>query len=293
MAANNLTYQFKTANALIKLIVINVAAFLVFSIIPWVFQINNYIFQEWFVLKANLGELIIQPWSLITYSFLHDGLWHILGNMLFLYYFGRIVLNLFKEKRLMTIYFLGVLAGAVVFVLAYNLFPVFQNSQGFLIGASAGVMAVVIFVATYTPNAEIRIFFFNVKLWQVGVFMVLLDLLRLSGSLNAGGLLSHMGGAVFGYTYAQQLAKGDDIGLWWENLLATVSGYFTKSEKKSKMKTVYRNTARNKSTTTSSSLSKSEKQKQIDAILDKISKSGYESLSKAEKDFLFQSGKEN
>ena len=298
MAANSLYTQYKTANIAIKLIVINVAVFLFFTLTNWILQSPGVGLESWFVLPSNLPKLITQPWGLITYAFLHGGFWHILWNMVFLYVFSQYVLNLFTEKRLLTLYFLGGISGGVLFVAAYNLFPVFSNNLGYLMGASAAVNAIIVFIATYSPNSPIRIFIFNLKLWHVGAFVVLRDLLTLDISDKAGGLIAHLGGAAFGYIYAQQLAKGNDIGLWWERIMDKVISFFSgtttkrKGDKRSrsKMRTVHKK----KTTTTSSKrrLDKTEQQQKIDAILDKISKSGYDSLSKAEKDFLFKAGKE-
>ena len=298
MAANSLYTQYKTANIAIKLIVINVAVFLFFTLTNWILQSPGVGLESWFVLPSNLPKLITQPWGLITYAFLHGGFWHILWNMVFLYVFSQYVLNLFTEKRLLTLYFLGGISGGVLFVAAYNLFPVFSNDLGYLMGASAAVNAIIVFIATYSPNSPIRIFIFNLKLWHVGAFVVLRDLLTLDISDKAGGLIAHLGGAAFGYIYAQQLAKGNDIGLWWERIMDKVISFFSgtttkrKGDKRSrsKMRTVHKK----KTTTTSSKrrLDKTEQQQKIDAILDKISKSGYDSLSKAEKDFLFKAGKE-
>lgn len=297
MAGPSLSYQYKTANIVVKLIVINVLVWIGFMLLEWMLN-SGSIFSQWFSLPTDLSRLLIQPWSLLTYAFLHAGFWHIFWNMLILYWFGQIVLNLFTEKRFLTIYLLGALAGGVLFVLAYNLFPVLITSSAYLVGASAAVRAIMIFIAAYTPNTEVRVIFFNVKLWHIGVFVVLTDLIQIPSSGNAGGLLAHVGGAIFGYVYAQQLSKGNDIGLWWERLADGVVNLFKskpKSAKKANMKTVYKNQASvQKSTYRSGSrVSKNEQQAQIDAILDKISKSGYDSLSKAEKDFLFKAGKDN
>ena len=297
MAGPSLSYQYKTANIVVKLIVINVLVWIGFMLLEWMLN-SGSIFSQWFSLPTDLSRLLIQPWSLLTYAFLHGGFWHIFWNMLILYWFGQIVLNLFTEKRFLTIYLLGALAGGVLFVLAYNLFPVLITSSAYLVGASAAVRAIMIFIAAYTPNTEVRVIFFNVKLWHIGVFVVLTDLIQIPSSGNAGGLLAHVGGAIFGYVYAQQLSKGNDIGLWWERLADGVVNLFKskpKSAKKANMKTVYKNQASvQKSTYRSGSrVSKNEQQAQIDAILDKISKSGYDSLSKAEKDFLFKAGKDN
>ncbi|MEE3148303.1 MAG: rhomboid family intramembrane serine protease, partial [Bacteroidota bacterium] len=286
MAGPSLSYQYKTANIVVKLIVINVLVRIGFMLLEWMLN-SGSIFSQWFSLPTDLSRLLIQPWSLLTYAFLHAGFWHIFWNMLILYWFGQIVLNLFTEKRFLTIYLLGALAGGVLFVLAYNLFPVLITSSAYLVGASAAVRAIMIFIAAYTPNTEVRVIFFNVKLWHIGVFVVLTDLIQIPSSGNAGGLLAHVGGAIFGYVYAQQLSKGNDIGLWWERLADGVVNLFKskpKSAKKANMKTVYKNqtSAQKRTYRSGSRVSKNEQQAQIDAILDKISKSGYDSLSKAE-----------
>ncbi|WP_299769893.1 rhomboid family intramembrane serine protease [uncultured Dokdonia sp.] len=297
MAANSFLNQFKTANIAIKLIVINVAVFLIFNILPWLVQIDNGVLTRYFVLPTDLMRFIQQPWSVITYAFLHSGFLHILFNMLFLYVFSKFILNLFTEKRFLTIYLLGGIVGGLTFVLVYLLLPAFKGNS-VLLGASAAVNAIIIFIATYSPNTPIRIFMFNLKLWHIAAFVVLRDLLTLDSSSNAGGLISHLGGAAFGYIYAMQLAKGNDIGLWFEKIMDTVAGWFSSKPKtkNARMRTVHRKTkkAPPKSTKTRQTpVSKSEQQQQIDAILDKISKSGYDSLSKAEKDFLFKAGKDN
>ena len=297
MAANSFINQYKTANIAIKLIVINVVVYLLFNLLPWIVQIDNSVLTRYFVLPTELSRLITQPWSILTYAFLHGGFLHILFNMLFLYVFSKFVLNLFTEKRFLTIYLLGGIFGGLTYIIAYHLLPAFEGN-GILLGASAAVNAIIIFIATYSPNTPIRFFVFNLKLWHIAAFVVLRDLLTLDSSSNAGGLVSHLGGAAFGYIYAMQLAKGNDIGLWFEKLMDTVASWFSSKPKtkKAKMRTVHRKT---KKTTTKStktkqrSVTKSEQQQQIDAILDKISKSGYDSLSKAEKDFLFKAGKDN
>ncbi|RMB63987.1 rhomboid family intramembrane serine protease [Dokdonia sinensis] len=293
MASPSLAYQFKTANIAIKLIVINVAVFLLFNLIPWIIQIDNVVLTQWFFLPSDLGSFITQPWGLLTYNFLHRDVWHLLWNMLYLYIFSRFILNLFTDKRLLTVYLLGGMVGGLLFVAAYNLLPAFQG-KGYLIGASAAVNAIIVFIAAYTPHQTIRIIMFNVKLWHIAAVLVLIDLLSLPTSGNAGGLMAHLGGAAFGYIYAKQLAKGNDIGEWFERIMDSVASMFSgkPKEKKSRMRTVHRNTKAPSKPTAKKTEGKSAQQQQIDAILDKISKSGYESLSKAEKDFLFKAGKD-
>ncbi|WP_062060799.1 rhomboid family intramembrane serine protease [Aquimarina longa] len=296
MAANNLLYQFKTASIAIKLIVINTALFLFATLGSWMFKTTPGVLMEWFVLPAALDAFIVQVWGVVTYSFLHFGFGHIFWNMLMLYWFGRYVLNLFTEKRFLTIYLLGGICGGLLFVLAYNVLPVLSGKSGYLLGASAAVLAIVIFIASYTPNAEVRIFMFTVKLWQIGVFMVLLDLIQLPNQSpttgNAGGMIAHIGGAIFGYAYAVQLKKGKDIGAWFEKLMDELINLF-KPKKKSPLRTVHKSKTTTKTTErTTTSTANQPNQKQIDAILDKISKSGYDSLTKQEKDFLFKAGRE-
>ena len=288
--ANNLTYQFKTASILLKLIIINAAIFLTIYLASFLFGVPQKQLVEWFVLPDDIGSLIVQPWSLFTYSFLHFGVWHLVFNMIWLYWFGKIVLNLFNAKRFLTIYLLGGFFGGLFYVIAYNLFPVFTNASGHLIGASGAVMAIMVFIATYSPNTEVRIFSFTIKLWQIALFFILLDLVQIPTSGNAGGLLAHVGGAVFGYIYAVQLVKGNDIGKWFEKILDWFSNLF-KSRTQKPFKKVHR-TSHPKASPPTSKADKSAHQLKVDGILYKIGKSGYESLTKAEKDFLFNAGKE-
>ena len=289
--ANNLTYQYKTANVVVKLIVINAVLFLLLHLGSFFFSVSNVYLSRWFVLTDDFYTILIHPWSLITYSFLHFGFFHILFNMIWLYWFGQFVLNLFTGKRLLTVYLLGAIFGGLLFMLSYNLFPVFEMERGFLIGASGAVTAIMIFIATYTPNTEVRIFTFTLKLWHIALFLFLLDLVRIPTSGNAGGLMAHVGGAGFGYLYAVQLAKGNDIGKWFENIMDAVANFFKPSTKRP-FKTVHRTTQR-AAPRSKSKESKSDYQKKVDGILDKIGNSGYDSLTKEEKDFLFKAGKED
>ena len=174
---------------------------------------------------------------------------------------------------------------------SYNFFPVFSENRGYLIGASGAVTAIMVFIATYTPNTEVRILTFTIKLWHIALVLFLLDLVRIPSSGNAGGLMAHVGGAIFGFVYATQLAKGNDIGKWFENFMDWIANLFKPRQKKP-FKTVHR-TTQPASQRSKPKDPKSDHQKKIDGILDKIGKSGYESLTKEEKDFLFKAGKED
>jgi len=287
MQGQNVLYKFKTLNIANKLIVINIAVFLLFFIASFLFNTSSEVLMQWFVLPEEPIEVLKQPWSLLTYSFLHGGFMHILFNMIWLNFFSKFILNLFSEKRFLTVYLLGALYGGLLFVTAYNVFPVFQSKAGYLLGASASVSALMVFAATYSPNISFRFFMVTIKLWQLAVGLFLLDLFRLGSGTNPGGMLSHIGGAVFGYLYAVQLAKGNDIGLWFEKIVASLANLF-KTRKNTPFRKVHKtskNTTKKKTTSV-----KDERQIKIDGILDKIGKSGYESLTKQEKDFLFKAG---
>lgn len=287
MQGQDLLYKFKTLNIANKLIVINIAVFLLFFIASFLFNSSSEALMQWFVLPEEPIEFLKQPWSLLSYSFLHGGFLHILFNMIWLNFFSKFVLNLFSEKRFLTVYLLGALYGGLLFVTAYNVFPVFQSKAGYLIGASASVSALMVFAATYSPNISFRFFMVTIKLWQLAVGLFLLDLFRLGSGTNPGGMLSHIGGAVFGYLYAVQLAKGNDIGLWFEKIVTILANMF-KTRKSTPFRKVHKtpkNSFKRKATGV-----KDERQIKIDGILDKIGKSGYESLTKQEKDFLFKAG---
>ena len=287
MASGGLQYNFARLNIAEKLIVINVLVFILDGLSK---ALLGYSVSHWFHLPKDIMEFFGQPWSLVTYSFFHGGLGHIFWNMLMLYFTGRIFLNLFDNQRFLNVYFLGVIVGGVVFLLSYNVFPTLLDTNTALIGASAGVTAVLIFICAYIPNQEVRVFFFNVKLWYVGVFFVLVDLVQIPYGGNIGGRLAHLGGALIGYVYARELLHGRDIGSGFSKFGKTIVQLFKPREKKAPMKTVYRKHDGQKK---ARDYDKEARQRRIDGILDKISKSGYESLSKAEKDFLFKAGKED
>lgn len=292
MANPSLAYRYSTANIAVKLIVINVAVYIVFNFIPWITGINFFPLEKYFVLPNTTFDFIQQPWSVLTYSFLHAGFRHLLWNMVGLYFISRFILNLFTERKLLTIYLLGAMAGGLLFYALSNTIPVL-GGKSYLVGASAAVSAILVFIGSYTPNAEVRIFVFNIKLWHIAAAYVVVNVLALPSSDNTGGLIAHLGGAAFGYIYARQLLQGKDIGEWFEKLMDTVASWFSKSpkQKSTPLRTVHKK-SKQKATSTAG-FTKSQQQQKIDTILDKISKSGYESLSKAEKDFLFKAGKED
>lgn len=295
-AADKIRDKFRTATVVEKLIAINILVFIlfyVFKTVAYLFQFPSDSLLEWVVFPKEPEEFIFKPWSIITYSFFHSGIWHILSNMLILYYAGIYFLSFFSPKKLLTFYFMGVIIGATIYMLSYNLFPAFaQTGKSYLLGASAGVMAVLVGIATHVPNLKIRLLFLgSIKFWYIAAFLVVLDIIQIPLG-NAGGHIAHLGGALFGYVYASQLKKGNDIASGFENFIA---GLFESDKKqKPRMRTVYKKTNKTKSKVKSSfKNNKTEEQQRIDAILDKISKSGYDSLTKQEKDYLFNAGKDH
>tara|TARA_B100001059_G_scaffold35682_1_gene28833 strand:- start:7745 stop:8617 length:873 start_codon:yes stop_codon:yes gene_type:complete len=283
-----LSIRIHQLNSAEKLILINVVCFVLPMLIKTVlflFNISSTNFTNWFELSASWIDLPTKPWSIITYSFLHSGFFHLFWNMYLLFFSSKLFLNLFPSNTFFNVYFLGVVVGGITFILSYTFFPVFQNSSPVMIGASAGVMAVFIFMSTYSPDLEIRLILFNVKLRYLGIAFLLLDIVQIPYG-NAGGHLAHLGGAILGFYYVKQLKNGKDIGKPFKNFIDKIMNIFLR---KPKMRTVYK---REKSQKINKKVSDAgEKQKRIDGILDKISISGYESLTQAEKDFLFKVGK--
>ena len=285
---DQLRYRLQQMNEAEKLILVNVICFvlpLFLKTILYLFNIPSDVMIGWFELSAEWSDLLFKPWTILTYSFMHSGFFHLFWNMYLLYFASRLFLNLFSPRTFFNVYFLGVLLGGLTFMLSYSVFPAFQYASPIMVGASAGVMAVLIFMATYSPDLEVRIIFFNVKLRYLGIAFVLLDVIQIPYG-NAGGHLAHLGGAALGYLYVKRLDQGVDIGLPFENFTNRVLNLF---KKQSKLKTVHKRKA--SSNSKKKVTTQEVDQSKIDSILDKISKSGYDSLTQKEKDFLFQAGK--
>ncbi|WP_299060005.1 rhomboid family intramembrane serine protease [uncultured Polaribacter sp.] len=279
---DNLKYKYKSGNIIEKLIYINIGVFL-FTLILKVFSglyksKQNFVF-EWFSLDNNLNIFISRPWSIISYGFLHADFIHLLFNMITLYFIGNLFVEYFTQKQALSFYILGTLFGGLFFILSQNYFPLFDGDSSRLVGASAGVSAIFIGIVTYMPNYQIKIPLLGfLKLWHLAVIWLAFDFIGLIGN-NAGGSFSHLGGSLLGFLYVRQ-ASNRQI-----NFSEMFSSIFQKKEKK--LKTVY-NSNKTKNT---KSKPNNLNQKQIDQILDKISKSGYDTLTKQEKEFLFKQGK--
>lgn len=268
-----------------RLIAIQVALFAIFGIL----SLTGISLHTYFELSSSLSAFLFKPWSLVTYAFLHHDLWHLIFNMLWLYYAGQFFLNFFDFERLFTLFLLGVVFAGLTYLAAYNVIPSFSTINSAMVGSSAGVMAVLIFMATYSPNQPIQLLFFRLKLWHLGVFFVLIDLLQLTSGVNFGGRLAHLTGAGIGYFSASQLLKGNDVTEGFQRLVSRLLNSSSETSSRPR-KSPFSFTVHKGASTSSKKRNPPTDQERIDAILDKISASGYDSLSADEKAFLFKKG---
>ena len=284
--------SFKEGSALTRLIYINLAVFLLFRLSHVLFYLGGSgdFFQgwvlEWFALPANFESLASRPWTLLTYMFLHFDFLHILFNVLWLYWMGQIFLGYFSQAKLISIYILGGIAGGLFYVAGYNLFPAFSHmvADSRLLGASASVIAIVTALAVYAPNHTIHLMFIGpVRMKYLALASVLLYIIGISSS-NAGGNLAHLGGALWGVIYILQLRRGIDMGKWISTLISGSKKLFAP---KPKVKVSYKRPGDE----IEYNRQKNRDQLRMNEILEKISKSGYDALSKEEKEILFRMGK--
>lgn len=289
--------SFRSGTSLTQLIYVNVGVYLlvkIFFLLGWIINISDlgYLFGGYFAVPADTPRILSQPWSLVTYMFLHYDFFHILFNMLWLFWFGKMFIEYIGNSKLVAVYLLGGLTGAAFYILAYNVFPVLEGYKdvAIAIGASASVMAVVFAVAFYRPNYRVHLFFIGpVKLIHIAIFTVIIDVLSISGG-NAGGHIAHLGGAFYGYLYAVNFRKGNDIASFFVAFINKIGKLF-KHPRKPKMKVKYGNPSAASMSDSQYNARKKDDQEKINKILDKISKSGYESLTKEEKEILFKSGR--
>ncbi|WP_374950788.1 rhomboid family intramembrane serine protease [Mucilaginibacter sp.] len=281
----NIQYKIQQSGSKISLLIgINVIVFLLINATAIVEQLFSgfgnsailYFTNDYLLLPASLPKLLTRFWTPITYMFMHAGIFHILFNMLWLYWMGQIFEEYLGNKRTIGLYIFGGLAGGLLFVACYNLLPAFTNvnaaATSTIVGASASVMAVIIATATLLPNYTISLILIGpVKLKWIAVFYIIIDFLGIAGA-NAGGEIAHLGGALMGFIYIKQVQRGNDFILAIDKLF---------KKPKPKMTVVANTTAQKRSHDLP-------RQDEIDRILDKISGSGYDSLSKQEKETLFR-----
>lgn len=282
----DLKMQYKTGGIAQQLIFWNIGIavplFLMYS-----FSNDLYLsIMSWIQLSSNPSDLLFKPWTIITYSFLHVDILHLLFNLIMLNFAGRLFLTFFTQKQFLGLYILGGIFAGLVFVSSFF----FLGTIASIIGASGAIMAILIGVATYSPLYQVRLLLIGtVKLWHIAFVFLVLDLVQIPTD-NMGGHIAHLGGALFGFVYIQLLKKGTDLS----TIVTKVIDFFVnifKPKKFTPFKKVHRNTNQPKQKNVSKIVTKDKAQQQIDEILDKISQSGYDSLTKEEKEFLFKAGK--
>jgi membrane associated rhomboid family serine protease len=281
--------SFRNGTNLTRLIYINVIVFLIITIVAVIgFLLKNEVISgkvlDLLSVPASIDGLIFRPWTLITYMFTHKDVWHILFNMLWLYWFGKIFLEYLDEKKLVALYLLGGITGAIVYILSFNIFPAFTGmiDGSSAIGASASVMAVVIGIAAYVPDYTVNLILLGrvkIKYMALAIF-VLTSVMDFS--VNSGGKLAHIGGAFLGYFYMLNMRQGRDMGKWISRIIDFFATLF---KPRKKLKVTYKKKV---ATEYEYNKIKTDRQKNINSILDKISKGGYDSLTKEEKEILFK-----
>jgi membrane associated rhomboid family serine protease len=279
---------FRNGSNLTRLIYINIAVFLFITIIAIIgFLISNTELSVTILnllsVPSSLKALLLKPWTIITYMFVHKDIWHILFNMLWLYWFGTIFLEYLDQRKLVAVYLMGGISGAIVYILSFNIFPAFSGlvSESVAIGASASVMAVVIAIAAYVPDYTVQLLLFGkIKIKYMALAIFLLTSV-MDFSVNSGGKLAHIGGAFFGYFYTLNLRQGKDMGKSFNSI---IDFFVTIFKPKKKLKVTHKKVA----TEYEYNKIKADHQATINRILDKISKGGYDSLTKEEKEMLFK-----
>lgn len=284
----------KGNNMIRKLILINIAVFLAVNAVilgAYLFtsdRANADLINHWIYMPADPMKFLLRPWTIFTYMFVHENIWHILFNMLWLFSLGTIFQEYLGNKKLLKAYIYGGLSGGAIYFVGMNLFPVLRESGFYpypLHGASAGVMAIIVGIATLLPNYQIRFIFIDLKLKYIAAFMITLSFIGMYSS-NPGGNLAHLGGAITGFLYIHYISKRTILDRMEEGVVSLWKKVFSKNRDEKKIYRTYTTHMRVQNT-------RRPNQHEIDAILDKISKSGYESLSHSERETLFKASKDD
>ncbi len=290
---SDLKSRFHRGDINVQLIYINVGVFVVTTLVSVflrLFNIGDASWMNFMTLPASIPEFLKQPWSLLSYMFLHADPLHLLFNMLWLYWFGQLFLSFFSARHFRGLYLLGGICGGLFYMLALNVFPYFTPYIyiSTLMGASASVLAIVVATAVREPEYRVNFMFIGtVRLKYVALFMVVTDLLFVTSG-NGGGHIAHLGGALAGWWFAWSLRKGKDVTKWINGVLDGCSGVWSKlSSKKPKMKV----SKGGRAADYDYNARKKQQSEEIDRILDKLKKSGYGSLTTEEKKRLFDASK--
>jgi len=290
-----------------RIIIINVAVFVLVNVL----KIFLYLFNSgevpsffwdvihFFSMSSDWMHILTHPWVIITSMFLHEGFWHILWNMLFMYWFGRIVGDFIGNQRVLPIYLLGGIAGGILYFISANIGPLSGEGARYALGASAGVMAIVAASGAIAPDYVMRLLFLgDVKLKYIVFALIFLDLIGIANDMNTGGHVAHLGGALFGWLFVRQLREGNDLSQPVNNVLDRINNFFgslsDRGKRRKGPRVVYRSTSKTRHSKKGRASTDKEDlsyQERLDSILDKIKETGYDSLSEEEKEFLFNASK--
>ena len=283
---DDLKLQYKMGGIAIRLIFWNILCFLVSLLFFYNFKAGAFDFPSWIALSSEPSDFIVKPWTFLTYAFLHDGFLHLFFNMMVLNFSSTLFLTFFTPKQYFGLYILSAIFAGIAFVTGYY----FLNLSSAIVGASAAIMAILVATTTYHPLMNIRLLFIgNVKLWHITFVIIVIDLMQFRLE-NTGGHISHLSGAFFGFIFIKLLQNGIDLSKIVSRFLDFFANLFSKSSS-TPFKAVHKNYSKPVEKSTSRIITKDKAQQQIDEILDKISQSGYDSLTKEEKEFLFKAGK--
>ena len=285
---DDLKLQYKMGGIVTQLIFWNAALF----VFPWLFFALlsllgvNIDYLHYVSLSSDASLLLWKPWSLLSYAFFHSGIMHIVFNMIVLNFSGRLFMTFFTSKQLLGLYVLSAIFAGICYILVFYIL----NINAPIVGASAAIMAILVATTTYYPLMDLRLLIIgNVKLWHVTAVIIIIDLMQLR-SENMGGHISHLSGAFFGFIFIKLLQNGTDLSVGVSRVITFFANLFKKNTS-TPFKKVHKNYSKPVEKTVSKIVTKDKSQQQIDEILDKISQSGYDSLTKEEKEFLFKVGK--
>ncbi len=284
------TQFLQSSSRLTQLIIANVLVFILLGMVRLIYFFTNDLrtfdgITEYVGLSPHIPTVLNHPWTLVTYAFVHFSFFHLLFNMLILYWVGIILTDFLGDKKLWPLYLMASWCGGVLYIIIYNLFPVFKVSafSPTMIGASAGVLGIVFAAATLVPDYTIYLLLLGpVRLKWIALTLILIDLIAIPLG-NAGGHIAHLGGAVFGYLFIKSLNNGTDLSSWWPLLIGT----FQPKKRSRRYLKADQGGATKQNQYNVKSRAEQSAQQRVDIILDKIAQSGYESLTKEEKTFLF------
>lgn len=283
---DDLKLQYKLGGIAMRVIYWNVACFIIALVFFYQYSGGGFAYPDWLALSSDPNVFLFKPWTFLIYAFFHASFWHLLFNMMVLNFASNLFLTFFTQKQYLGLYILGAIFSGVVFALSFY----FSNVAGSIVGASAAIMAILVAVTTYQPLMGVRLMFFgNVKLWHITAVILVLDLMQFRLE-NTGGHISHLAGAIFGFVFIKLLQNGIDLSKIVSRTLDFFANQFKKSPS-TPFKKVHKNYQKPTEKVTSRIVTKDKTQQQIDEILDKISQSGYDCLTKEEKEFLFKAGK--